>query len=298
MRTVKYRDKGPAVVDVQKRLRLLDYALEVDGEFLEHTRAAVRDFRTREGLDAGETVDAATWSALVDATFAMGDRMLYLRMPYFHGNDVRELQSVLGSLGFGTGGVDGIFGARTEHALREFQASVALIDDGVAGPTTFEAIARLRHAWEGKAAVTDAAEEHSGFARAAEALENMEVCFYGLDDAGRDISTRAANLAQATTPFSRVNSADALSVAPPAGTLMIGMGYPEALENVAGAVVTYTEGQLPQRIATAIAAAGNSTRIYIEVNDNYRARYVDMPDERWNQHVAVAVLDALCIALR
>ena len=300
MRTIRYKDRGPAVVDVQKRLRLLNYDLIVDGRFLEHTRAAVRDFRSREGLDAGDTVDAEVWSALVDATFALGDRVLYLRMPYFHGNDVHELQEILNVLGFGTGGSDGIFGARTEHALRDFQASVALIDDGVAGPTTYEAIERLRHAWEGKHSVSNDTDMHSGFARAAEALETMEVCFFGLDEDGCAVATRAANLAQATTPFSRVSSADTLSVAPPVTTLMVGLGYEAALDNIKGPSVAFVEdGTLATRLTTAISVIeGTPRRVFIELDDAKRKQYADMPDERWHQHMAVSLLDALCDAMR
>lgn len=77
---------------------------------------AVRMFRQSEGLPPGDFVDERTWSALVDASFSLGDRMLYLRMPHFHGADVRSLQKILEVLGFVVGRSDGIFGAHTERA--------------------------------------------------------------------------------------------------------------------------------------------------------------------------------------
>ena len=145
MKSIRIHDTGSAVEDVQKRLRILGYELTPDGEFGEKTRAAVSAFRQAEGLPQGAEVDEDTWHALVDATFALGDRMLYLRVPHFHGHDVRELQNILAVLGFVLGETDGIFGAHTERALREFQSSVGLNGDGIAGTTTFDAISRLRH---------------------------------------------------------------------------------------------------------------------------------------------------------
>ena len=119
MKTIGRNNKGPAVVDIQQRLRTLGYELNVDGVFLDRTQIAVSDFRKREGLPAGDFIDEAAWSALVDATFALGDRTLYLRMPFFHGKDVSQLQRILNTLGFVVGDADGIFGAHTESALRD-----------------------------------------------------------------------------------------------------------------------------------------------------------------------------------
>ena len=85
MRIIRKNDSGPAVEDVQQRLRMLGFELSVDGQFQTRTQEAVRKFRVEEELPAGDVIDQQTWSALVDATFSLGDRMLYLRMPYFHG---------------------------------------------------------------------------------------------------------------------------------------------------------------------------------------------------------------------
>ena len=114
MDRIKRNDKGPAVEDVQQRLVAADCLEEgaVSGVFDDATVAAVRAFCVKSGLPAAEEVDEKVWSALVDATFSLGDRTLYLRMPYFHGRDVRELQQVLSALGFACGVIDGIFGAQ------------------------------------------------------------------------------------------------------------------------------------------------------------------------------------------
>lgn len=301
MHTIRRNDRGAAVEDVQRRLRVLGYSLAVDGVYLDRTQEAVRQFREQEGLPGGDVVDERTWSALVDASFVLGDRVLYLRMPYFHGGDVRSLQGILNVLGFVVGDPDGIFGAHTEHALREFQASVGLVDDGIAGATTYDAIQRLRHAWEGKSpTVSESAEEHMGFARAAEALGKLKACFYGTDEVARGIASRISNLARATMPDAAIVSADALVGLPEKDTLMIGISAGGAAPGEGVPVVELSADYgFSKRMATALdSARGGERRLVIVVpaegvDDNGEP----VAAERWEQHVAVLVLDAICAAL-
>ena len=138
--------RGPAVEDVQKRLMTLGYDLGstgVDAVFLGKTREAVVAFQNARGLSEDGVVGDETWSALVDSTFTLGDRMLYLRQPHFHGNDVRTLQGALNTLGFSCGEVDAIFGAYSEHAVREFQRNSGQPDDGIVGPGTVRVAASV-----------------------------------------------------------------------------------------------------------------------------------------------------------
>ena len=85
MDTIKRHDTGPAVEDVQQRLATIGLLAPagVDGAFGEATAAAVRAFCERQGLPATDQVDDRVWAALVDASFTLGDRTLYLRMPPF-----------------------------------------------------------------------------------------------------------------------------------------------------------------------------------------------------------------------
>jgi peptidoglycan hydrolase-like protein with peptidoglycan-binding domain len=53
---------------------------------------------------------------------------------------VRLLQQQLTTDGFDPGGVDGIFGPRTERAVLGFQAQHSLTVDGIAGPQTWGAL--------------------------------------------------------------------------------------------------------------------------------------------------------------
>ena len=56
------------------------------------------------------------------------------------GADVTKLQTALNALGYDCGTADGIFGAKTEAAVRNFQRDHSLTVDGIAGKATQEAL--------------------------------------------------------------------------------------------------------------------------------------------------------------
>ncbi|UMZ35642.1 peptidoglycan-binding protein [Priestia megaterium] len=58
------------------------------------------------------------------------------------GSNVQALQKKLTALGYDTKGTDGIFGANTESAVRNFQKDNKLAADGIAGPNTLTAISK------------------------------------------------------------------------------------------------------------------------------------------------------------
>lgn len=131
--------------DVQQRLSATGFPLERAevGHYGDRTAAAVAAFQARRGLLVTGTCDAATWSALVEAGYRLGDRALYLRSPMVRGDDVHLLQQRLGALGFDAGRVDGIYGPDTDQALRQFQHNAGLRIDGVCGPEVCAALDRL-----------------------------------------------------------------------------------------------------------------------------------------------------------
>jgi N-acetylmuramoyl-L-alanine amidase len=147
-------DRGNEVVDIQVKLSALGYDLGADGadgSFGDITKNAVKDFQKSRALPATGIVDKETWRALVEAAYKLGDRLLYLRTPYFKGDDVRELQLSLNTLGFNTGQVDGVYGYSTERAVREFQLNYGISRDGIFGPSMLAALRNLSHILSGTA---------------------------------------------------------------------------------------------------------------------------------------------------
>ncbi len=65
---------------------------------------------------------------------------LTLTTPPIQGAAVNELQQLLAAQGFDVGPVDGIFGERTQRAVRDFQQSAGLAVDGIVGPRTWAAL--------------------------------------------------------------------------------------------------------------------------------------------------------------
>jgi N-acetylmuramoyl-L-alanine amidase len=141
---ISYGSVGPEVADVQQRLAGLGLPCpDDDGVFATGTRQVVRTFQQRRGLSADGIVGPDTWRSLVAASYRLGDRMLYVTRPLLHGDDVRDLQRRLNRLGFDCGYDDGLYGAQTFDAVRDFQLNVGVSVDGIAGPETVDLLLRL-----------------------------------------------------------------------------------------------------------------------------------------------------------
>ena len=110
----------------------------------ELSESEIRSFQQARGLSVTGLVDEVTARALVEAQWKLGDRSLNLQEPpLMHGDDVAALQSRLTEMGFDCGRVDGIYGPRTELAVKDFQKSVGATVDGKCGPATIIALIRL-----------------------------------------------------------------------------------------------------------------------------------------------------------
>ena len=104
----------------------------------------IRSFQQERGLHVTGELNDQTQRALEEARWKLGDRSLYLQQsPYMRGDDVAALQARLTEMGFHCGRVDGIFGAMTESAVKEFQKSVGVVVDGKCGPATIIGLLRL-----------------------------------------------------------------------------------------------------------------------------------------------------------
>lgn len=298
MDTIKRGDSGAAVEDVQQRLAIINLLEEarVDGVFGEETAAAVRAFRQSANLPEGDEVDDSAWKALVDASYNLGDRTLYLRMPYFHGHDVLQLQQALGALGFLSGNHDGIFGASTESGVRKFQRNMGLPSDGIVGAYTFAAIHNLHHSWEGKK--SSSLQVSIGFARAADVLEQNALCLFGTDEFTRGVASRMSNLSLATNPASKIVSADSLLVRPDDAMLLVRIALPDSNmpDDNAPRVSFAPDETLSLRMASAVSVAQRRTppRMTVELPGT---AWEDAGEARSMQHYAITLLDALCAAL-
>ncbi|MGW1682436.1 N-acetylmuramoyl-L-alanine amidase [Saccharopolyspora sp. NPDC002376] len=141
-------DVGPAVAEIRNTLAALGL-LAANGRtdpalFDDAVEQAVRVFQQQRGLITDGVVGPATYRALTEARWRLGDRSLaFLVSKPISGDDVFALQERLLELGFDAGRPDGIFGRETEQALRSFQREYGLTPDGICGPGTLRALRQL-----------------------------------------------------------------------------------------------------------------------------------------------------------
>jgi N-acetylmuramoyl-L-alanine amidase len=146
-------DQGDAVRDLQERLTQCGHSITLDGRFGDETFGAVRAFQERRGLRVDGICGSETWGVLIESSYTLGDRLLYIAAPMLRGDDVSELQRRLNALGFDAGREDGIFGPDTEDALTRFQRERGLEQpDGICGPATVSALKTVGSLAEGNVA--------------------------------------------------------------------------------------------------------------------------------------------------
>ena len=297
METILEGARGAAVEDIQERLESLGYEIDAaetkDASFGPSTGTAVARFRLDHGLSLGKEVDAPTWIALVDECYQLGDRTLYLRLPNFHGNDVRQLQERLNILGFSCGEPDGVYGVHTEAAVKLFQESIGVLADGMAFPDTFDAIERLKHVWAGKPAAGPHPMGGMGFARAASVLETARISITADDPISRNIAGRIWNLAHATVDDCGLELVDSREDATTGALVELStQPLPDNVASGLGYVMLDDFETLPMRLRTAIQSSSATPRaVRIEVPVGTGA--FTMGDA---QTYAVLLLDAICVA--
>lgn len=295
---IKFGDSGSAVEDVQQRLIDLNYDLgkdQADGVFGEKTAEAVKDFRSKHKMSEEAVVDSQTWHKLVDDSFKLGGRSLYLRYPNFHGADILTLQTALNILGFGAGKQDGIYGIKTEAAVKEFQANVGINPDGIAFQDTFDAIKRLKHVWGDKTAkLTYSA--HPSFLRAVSVIERVKIALVGLDPISRNIAGRIWNIAAASSEHAQFYlSSNAKQLEPDTEIVLEIGGEPANPSSGIANVVGDERDSLPARLTTARQSFIDIPayiRLVLEDANNYDGSFTSADA----QHHAVEILDALCRA--
>lgn len=293
---------GAAVEDIQARLAALGYEADQDERatqtFGPSTATAVARFRLEHGLSLDTEVDTATWLTLVDEGYCMGDRTLYLRLPNFHGADVRKLQQCLNILGFSCGEPDGYFGVYTEAAVKQFQESQGQLADGMAFPDTFDAIERLHHVWDGKPAAGPHPMGGMGFARAAEVLESMQISLSAEDPISRNIAGRIWNLATATTDKNGLDLVSSPESSREGDQLVLVLATsPQRGSDKVPNLTTDDIDTLPQRIRTAKESSRRTpplVRLELPLGLDYDGTFTTGDAQTF----AVMLLDAICTAFQ
>ncbi len=144
-------DEGDFVREVQEDLIKAGFPLRrygADGIYGPETQQAVMKFQEKydllvDGLVGNQTLtklnevledgNSETDFPLPDGILRRGDE----------GNKVRQLQRALQHINFDPKGIDGIYGPKTEDAVRRFQSMyAALKNDGIYGPNTKKFIAK------------------------------------------------------------------------------------------------------------------------------------------------------------
>ncbi|MBL7496750.1 N-acetylmuramoyl-L-alanine amidase [Frankia sp. CNm7] len=159
MMLLRLGDRAPGVADARAALAHLSFLPAAPRQPVEDDAAmgqgetelfdadldrAVRAFQQSRGLSVDGIIGPDTARALDEARHRLGDRLLYNVPGHpFVGDDVAALQERLSNMGFDVGRTDGIFGPRTEAAVRDFQRNRGLEPDGRCGPHTLRELKRL-----------------------------------------------------------------------------------------------------------------------------------------------------------
>lgn len=139
MRTLRRGDTGSDVRTLQTALTRAGYDPgAINGVFGAQTERAVMQFQRVLGLPQDGIVGPRTWAFLMPFVNEPDPDVLRRGS---RGPMVVRLQNGLNSAGFNVGTVDGLFGTRTQAAVRAFQRSVGLPETGVVDLNTWLAIA-------------------------------------------------------------------------------------------------------------------------------------------------------------
>jgi peptidoglycan hydrolase-like protein with peptidoglycan-binding domain len=132
--TVRRGANGHPVRTLQHLLRAHGQTVAVDGIFGAKTETAVRAIQQSTGVTPDGIVGSQTWPKLIvqvrrgssgEAVRGVQEEFQFRNLS---GDPSRGLQ------------IDGIFGPRTDEAVRGFQEALGLAVDGVVGPLTWRAL--------------------------------------------------------------------------------------------------------------------------------------------------------------
>lgn len=127
-------DQGHPILTLQELLRAHGHAIAVDGVFGPATEAAVRAVQIATHVTVDGIVGPQTWPKVVVTVRrgSTGDAVRGVQVEFqfrnLSGDPAQGLQ------------VDGVFGPKTEAAVRGFQDALDITVDGIVGPVTWRAL--------------------------------------------------------------------------------------------------------------------------------------------------------------
>jgi peptidoglycan hydrolase-like protein with peptidoglycan-binding domain len=143
---IRRGSRGPEVVEAQKALINRSYSVGpagADGIFGIHTYRAVLNYQTDRAtgqdwafncpLVVDGIVGPKTWGRLAPDTIRKGHNGTYVML-------AQNILKHADVPSWDPGPVDGIFGPRTETAVRNYQSDANLAVDGIVGPVTWTAL--------------------------------------------------------------------------------------------------------------------------------------------------------------
>jgi peptidoglycan hydrolase-like protein with peptidoglycan-binding domain len=127
-------DQGHPILTLQELLRAHGHKIAVDGVFGPATESAVRAVQTSRGLAADGIVGPQTWPAVIVTVRrgSTGDAVRGVQVEF-------QFRNLSGDPAQGVQ-IDGIFGPKTDEAVRGFQQALAIAVDGIVGPVTWRAL--------------------------------------------------------------------------------------------------------------------------------------------------------------
>ena len=136
--------RGENVIRIQKRLIRLGYNVPggADGQYGSGCREMIKKFQGDNGLEIDGDVGKNTWNTL----FPLQNQKENSEWPRYYiakgmsDGNVSIIQTRLSNLGYSIGPIDGIFGEKTEIAIKDFQKTNHLDDDGIVGRDTWNAL--------------------------------------------------------------------------------------------------------------------------------------------------------------
>lgn len=138
---IRLGSTGDTVIYLQQSLTKLGYNPgSIDGIFGSKTQTAVKAFQKDKGLVVDGIVGNSTWTAIDNALQDPPTPIHPMLRIGSTSDSVRYLQVCLDKLGYKPGQIDGIFGSKTETAVKAFQKAKGLVVDGIVGEKTWLAI--------------------------------------------------------------------------------------------------------------------------------------------------------------